>query len=149
MWNPWEGDVFNDQHYLRCAPGRTNPLYPPGPEAEWGRAVRADYRRPPIRVGEPRPCPARPPRPGRDLGGERVEADGAVQASRPGGCRGKATERLEEFLAARIAGQGAELHVLVDARLRCSAPLRHHFRCPIRAIRDRACGRAGVALRRA
>ncbi|HET7237017.1 MAG TPA: hypothetical protein VFK59_11380, partial [Actinomycetota bacterium] len=43
MLNPFEGmarngvyDVFYDQRYLRCEPGRTNPLYPPGPESRWG-----------------------------------------------------------------------------------------------------------------
>ena len=60
----------------------------------------------------------------------------------------QATERLEEFLAARIAGKGAEGHVEVDPDdLRRSAPVRHHLGCPVRAIRDRACGRAAVALR--
>ena len=28
------GWLLTDQRYLRCAPGRTNPLYPPGPEPE-------------------------------------------------------------------------------------------------------------------
>ena len=56
--------ALTDQRYLRCAPGRTNPLYPPGPELGIARrVVRADARRPPLRVGEPRSRPARPPRP--------------------------------------------------------------------------------------
>jgi len=43
MFNGWEGDgdgdgwaggAWTDQRYLRCAPGRTNPLYPPQPDSE-------------------------------------------------------------------------------------------------------------------
>ena len=30
----WTDGALTDQRYLRCAPGRTNPLYPPGPEPE-------------------------------------------------------------------------------------------------------------------
>ena len=59
----------------------------------------------------------------------------------------QARERLEEFLAARIAGTGAEGYVEVYRRRRRSAPLRHHLGCPVRAIRDRARGPAAVARR--
>ena len=34
--NGWVEGTVTDQRYLRCAPGRTNPLYPPGPEPEMG-----------------------------------------------------------------------------------------------------------------
>ena len=60
----WVDGALTDQRFLRCTPGRTNPLYPPQPELGTARRfVRADPRRPPLRVCEPRPRPARPPRP--------------------------------------------------------------------------------------
>jgi hypothetical protein len=117
MLNPWEGDVFSDQRYVRCAPGRTNPLYPPGPEPEWGELCAPTID---------------------DLNYESVSLD-LVQLDRQGpegiwvvngwgttapftqadpvAVERQATERLEKFLTARIAGQGAELRVLVDPDL--------------------------------
>ncbi len=74
-------------------------------------------------------------------------ADGAVRPSRPGGCRGtghgtpggvpRRTHRRHRRRGAR-AGR---------PRHRRSAPVRHHLGCPVRAIRDRARGRAAVAVR--
>ena len=48
---PWEVIV------VRCAPARTNPLYPNDP----ARGVRADDRRVPVRDGEDQRRPARAP----------------------------------------------------------------------------------------
>ena len=117
MWNPWEGDVFNDQHYLRCAPGRTNPLYPPGPEAEWGELCAPtiddlQYESVSLDLAQLD-----------RLGPEGIwVVNGWRQAAPfrqadPVVVEARLTERLEEFLTARIAGQGAELHVLVDPAL--------------------------------
>jgi hypothetical protein len=99
-------DVFFDQRYLRCAPGRTNPLYPgeecaPTIDDLHYESVSLDL--------------AQPDRQGPDgiwvvnrwrLTAPFAQADPAVAEA-------QATERLEEFLAARIAGQGAEGHVQV------------------------------------
>lgn len=101
--------ALTDQHFLRCAPGRTNPLYPPQPDSE--------------RPGES--CAPTID----ELTYESVTLD-LVQPDRqgPGGiwvvnnwratapfvqidpavAEAQATDRLEQFLAARIAGRGAE-----------------------------------------
>ena len=119
--NPFEGmardgvyDVFYDQRYLRCAPGRTNPLYPPGPEPEWGELCAPtldDFRYESVSL---------------DLAQlARQASDGiwVVSSWRPTAsfaqadpvaAEAQATERLEEFLAARIAGSGAEGYVEVE-----------------------------------
>ncbi len=97
-----------DQRYLRCAPGRTNPLYTPGPEPEMGELCAPTID---------------------DLNYESVSID-LVQLDRQGSdgiwvvnrwelrasfaqadpvaVEAQGRERLEEFLAARIAGEGAE-----------------------------------------
>lgn len=119
--NPWEGmgrdgvyDVNYDQRYLRCAPDRANPLYPPAPEAVFGELCAPTLD---------------------DLTYESVSLDLAqlvrqdstgiwvinrwrptapfLQAD-PVAVEGQARERLEAFLAARIAGNGAELRVQVE-----------------------------------
>ena len=41
-------------------------------------------------------------------------ADGAVREADPAVVEAQGRERLEEFLAARIAGKGAEGHVQID-----------------------------------
>jgi hypothetical protein len=117
MWNPWEGDVFNDQHYLRCAPGRTNPLYPPGPEAEGGELCAPtidDLQYESVSLDL-----AQLDRLGPEgiwvVNGWRLTAP--FRQADPVVVEARLTERLEEFLTARIAGQGAELHVLVDPEL--------------------------------
>ncbi len=120
--NPFEGmgrdgvyDVFYDQRYLRCAPVGTNPLYPPGPEPEWGELCAPtldDLRYESVSL---------------DLAQlVRQDRDGIWVVNRwrltapfaqadPAAVEAQATERLEEFLAARIAGSGAEGHVQVDS----------------------------------
>ena len=118
--NPYEGmgrngvyDVNYDQRYLRCAPGRTNPLYPPQPEPDWGElcAPTLDdrtYESVSLDL-------AQLDRQDRDgiwvVNQWRLTAPFA-QAD-PVAVEAQATERLEEFLAARIAGSGAEGHVQV------------------------------------
>jgi hypothetical protein len=119
--NPFEGmarngvyDVFYDQRYLRCAPDRTNPLYPPGPEPAWGELCAPtldDFRYESVSL---------------DLAQlARQASDGiwVVSSWRPTApfaqadpvaAEANATERLEEFLAARIAGNGAEGYVVVE-----------------------------------
>ena len=139
---PWYTDLYG-QRYLRCAPGRTNPLYPPGPEPERGESCAPtiddlNYESVSIDLAQ------------LDRQGDdgiwvvnRWELTEPFAQADPAVVEAQATERLEEFLAARIAGQGAEGLVEVDRRHRRSAPLCHHLGCPVRAIRDRACGRRG------
>jgi len=106
---------LTDQRFLRCAPGRTNPLYPPQPGSQHGgescaptldeltyESVSLDLVQPDRQgpggiwvVSNWRPTTF-------------AQADPAVAEA-------KATERLEEFLAARIAGRGAEHKVDVYA----------------------------------
>ena len=99
--------AHTDLRYLRCAPGRTNPLYPPGPEPETGELCAPtldDLRYETVSLDL-----AQLDRQGRDgiwvVNQWRLtpfaQADPAVVEA-------QATERLEEFLAARIAGTGAE-----------------------------------------
>jgi hypothetical protein len=119
--NPFEGmgnngvyDAFYDQRYLRCAPGDTNPLYPPGPEPDWGERCAPtldDLHYESVSI---------------DLAQlVRQDRDGIFVVSRwrmlepygqadPVAVEAQARERLEEFLAARVAGDGAEGHVQVD-----------------------------------
>ena len=101
-----------DHRYVRCAPGRTNPLYPPQPDSEQpGESCAPTID---------------------DLNYESVSLD-LAQLDRQGSggiwvvtrwqmtapfaqvdpavVEAQATERLEEFLAARIAGNGAEGYV--------------------------------------
>ena len=120
--NPHEGmarggmyDVNYDQRWLRCAPGRTNPLYPPGPESGWFERCAPtldDRRYESVSL---------------DLAQlDRQASNGIWVVNRwsltapfaqadPVAVEAQATERLEQFLAARIAGTGAEGLVLVDA----------------------------------
>lgn len=99
---------LTDQHFLRCAPDRTNPLYPPQPgsrnpgescaptlDALTYQSVSLDLVQPDHQgpggiwvVSDWRPTTF-------------AQADPAVAEA-------QATARLEEFLAARIAGRGAE-----------------------------------------
>lgn len=115
--NPFEGmarggvyDVFYDQRYLRCAPGRTNPLYP----GESCKPTIDDLSYESVSLDL-----AQLARQGRDgiwvvarwnLTAPFAQADPAVVEA-------EATEGLEEFLAARIAGAGAEGSVQVDGNV--------------------------------
>lgn len=130
LFNPWEGGDFNvsiggtdgwvdgaltDQRYLRCAPGRTNPLYPPQPDSEQPGDSCAptidDRRYESVSLDLAQ------------LARQSVDGIWVVNHWRltapfaqadPVAVEARATERLEEFLAARIAGKGAEGHVQVD-----------------------------------
>ena len=91
--------AHTDLRYLRCAPGRTNPLYPPGPEPEKGELCAPtldDLRYETVSLDL-----AQLDRQGRDgiwvvnqwrLTAPFAQADPAVVEA-------QATERLEEFLA--------------------------------------------------
>ena len=119
--NPFEGmvrngvyDAFYDQRYVRCAPGETNPLYPPGPEPEWGERCAPtldDLRYEHVSVDL-----AQLVRQDRDgifvVNGWRVLEP--FRQADPVAVETTATERLEDFLAARVAGEGAEGYVQVD-----------------------------------
>ncbi len=112
----WVDGALTDQRYLRCAPGRTNPLYPPRPDSEQlGEACAPtidDLRYESVSL---------------DLTQlDRQGPDGIWVVSRweltapfaqadPAVVEAQGVERLDEFLAARIAGTGAEGHVQVDA----------------------------------
>jgi hypothetical protein len=108
------GGALRDLRYLRCAPGRTNPLYPPGREPEMGELCAPtidDLRYEVVSVDLAQ------------LDREGPEGIWVVNRWRrlrapfaqanPVAAEAEATERLEEFLAARIAGTGAEGHVQV------------------------------------
>jgi hypothetical protein len=105
---------LTDQRFLRCAPGRTNPLYPPQPDSPLGWSCAPtldDFTYASVSLDLVQPDRQGP-------GGIWVvsqwrpttfgQADPAVAEA-------KATQRLKEFLAARIAGRGAEGYVDVWA----------------------------------
>ncbi len=106
---------LNDQRFLRCAPDRTNPLYPPQPGSEVGgescaptvddltyESVSFDLVQP-VRQGSDGIWVVSNWRPRRF-----VQVDPVVAEA-------QATERLEQFLEARVAGNGAEGYVNVYA----------------------------------
>lgn len=100
--------------YLRCAPGRTNPLYPPGPEPDKGELCAPtidDLRYESVSLDL-----AQLDRQGRD--GiwviRRWELTAPFAQADPAVAEATARERVEEFLAARIAGTGAEGQVETD-----------------------------------
>lgn len=106
-----------DQRFLRCAPGRTNPLYPPQPGSNQAgescaptlddlsyESVSLDLVQP-DRQG-----------PGGIWVVSRWSLTAPFEQADPAVAEAQATERLERFLAARIAGQGAEGHVDVYAQ---------------------------------
>ncbi len=117
-WEAYIGTAFvgsgdsslTGQRFLRCAPGRTNPLYPePGSCAPTidnftYESVSLDL--------------VQPGREGPDgiWVVSRWELTAPFAQVDPAPVEAQATERLEEFLAARIAGNGAEGYVqVVDA----------------------------------
>jgi hypothetical protein len=109
-----EYDVLFDQRYLRCAPGRTNPLYPPGPQFEWG--TRCAPTLDALRYESVSLDLVQLDRQGRDgiwvVNEWRLTAPFA-QAD-PTAIGAQAARRLQMFLEARIVGNGAEGHVQVD-----------------------------------
>jgi hypothetical protein len=112
--NGWVDGALTGLDFLRCAPGRTNPLYPPRPDSEQTGERCAptldDFNYESVSLDL-----AQLDRLGRDgiwvvnrwsLTEPFAQADPVVVEAR-------ATQRLEEFLAARIAGTGAEGQVQV------------------------------------
>ena len=129
LFNPYEGGDFNasidaidgwidgylpDQRYLRCAPGRSNPLYPPRPDSEQPGESCAptldDLRYESVSLDLTQL--ARQDRDGIWVVKEWRMTAPFAQAD-PVAVEKEGTKRLEEFLAARIAGKGAEGHVQV------------------------------------
>ncbi len=109
---------LDGQRYLRCAPGLTNPMYPPGPEPETddetlARLRRGDLCAPTIddltyeTVSLDLTQPADRGRDGIWVVNEWVPTAPFAQAD-PAVVEAQGRERLEEFLAARVAGDGAE-----------------------------------------
>lgn len=111
----WEDGDLTDQRYLRCAPGRTNPLYPPQRDSEQPGESCAptldDLRYESVSLDL-----AQLDRQGRDgiWVVSRWKLTVPFAQADPAAVEAQATERLEEFLAARIAGTGADGHVQVD-----------------------------------
>lgn len=116
--NGFEGGAdfsLADQRFLRCAPDRTNPIYPQRPGSENGGESCAPtldeltYESVSVNLVQP----------------DRQGPDGIWVVSNwrpttfaqadPAVAEAQATARLEEFLAARIAGRGAEHKVDVYA----------------------------------
>jgi hypothetical protein len=121
MFNPGSSEgpdgrtdgVLPDLRYLRCAPGRTNPLYPPGPEPEMGELCAPtldDLRYESVSLDL-----AQLVRQGRDgiWVVTRWSLTPPFPQADPVAVEAQATELLEEFLAARVAGTGADGHVQV------------------------------------
>jgi hypothetical protein len=102
------------QHFLRCAPGRTNPLYPPQPDSEQPGESCAptidDFRYESVSLDL-----AQLDRQGRDgvWVVSRWEPTAPFAQVDPAPVQAEAREHLEQFLAARVAGNGAEGYVQV------------------------------------
>jgi hypothetical protein len=101
-----------DQRIYRCAPGRTNPLYPPGPQPKLGELCAPtiddlNYESVSVDLAQ------------LDRTGDgiwvvnRWELTSPFAQADPAVVEAEGTERLEEFLAARVAGSGAEGYVEV------------------------------------
>jgi hypothetical protein len=111
-----DGALLTDQRYLRCAPGRTNPLYPPQPGSEEpGESCAPTLDN--LRYESVSIDLAQLDRQGRDgiWVVSRWELTPPFAQVDPVPVEAQATDRLEEFLAARIAGEGAEGYVEVDS----------------------------------
>ena len=111
----WEDGNLTDQRYLRCAPGRTNPLYPPQPDfPQAGDSCAPTLDN--LRYESVRLDLAQPDRLGRD--GIWVVSQWQTIApfaqTDPAPIEAQGIQRLEVFLAARIAGRLAEGYVTVD-----------------------------------
>jgi hypothetical protein len=110
----WVDGALTDQRFLRCTPGSTNPLYPPRPDSEQSGDSCAptlnDLRYESVSLDL-----AQLARQGRDgiWVVNRWELTKPFAQADPVAVETLATERLEEFLTARIAGQGAEGKVQV------------------------------------
>jgi hypothetical protein len=112
--NGWVDGLLTGLDFLRCAPGRANPLYPPQPESEQPGESCAptldDLTYETVSLDL-----AQLDRKGRDgiWVVRQWELTKPFAQADPVAVEARARERLEEFLAARIAGNGAEGHVQV------------------------------------
>ncbi|HVM11289.1 MAG TPA: hypothetical protein VM638_02265, partial [Actinomycetota bacterium] len=106
---------LTDQRFLRCAPGRTNPLYPPQPDSR-NPGERCAPTLDELTYESVSLDLVQPGRKGR--GGIWVVSNWRTTTftqADPAVAEAQATRRLEEFLAARVAGRGAEGYVDVYA----------------------------------
>lgn len=114
----WADGALTNQRYLRCAPGRTNPLYPLQPDSEQPGESCAptldDRRYESVSLDL-----AQLDRRGRDgiWVVSRWQPTAPFAQVDPVPVEAQARERLEEFLAARIAGTGADRYVQIDSGL--------------------------------
>jgi hypothetical protein len=103
-----------DQQFLRCAPGQTNPLYPPQPSRDGGESCaptidELTYESVSLDLVQP---DRRGPGGIWVVSNWRATTFGQVD---PAVAEAQAAERLERFLVARVAGRGAERMVDVYA----------------------------------
>ncbi len=120
----WEEFIFNahvgwetantNLHYVKCAPGGTNPVYPDDEYAGKCAPTIDEFQYETVTIDLAQPI--RSDGTGIWVVNRWRQAAPFAQAD-PVAVEARLTERLEEFLAARIAGQGAELRVLVDPDL--------------------------------
>jgi hypothetical protein len=110
----WVGGLAGDLEFLRCAPGITNPLYPPNPDGRFGTPCAPtidDLHYESVRIDL-----AQLDRHGLD--GIWVVNEWTMTApfrqADPAVVEAQATERVHAFLAARLAGQYAEGYVQVE-----------------------------------
>jgi hypothetical protein len=118
----WKGGALTDQRYLRCASGLTNPLYPPGPDDGPGWSDRGTSCAPTLddlRYETVRLDLAQLDRAGLDgiWVVERWTSTAPFAQADPALVEAQATERLEAFLAARVAGTDAEGYVRVESNV--------------------------------
>jgi hypothetical protein len=119
LQNPLVGGAdhsLTDQHFLRCVPGQTNPLYPPRPWYPDGLSKSCAPTIDDLTYESVSLDLVQPGRQGPDgiwvVSNWRPTTFAQVD---PAVTEAQATQRLEEFLAARIAGRGAEGYVDVYA----------------------------------
>ena len=120
----WEEFIFNahvgwetantNLHYVKCAPGGTNPVYPDDEYAGKCAPTIDEFQYETVTIDLAQPI--RSDGTGIWVVNRWRQAAPFAQAD-PVAVEARLTERLEKFLAARIAGQGAELRVLVDPDL--------------------------------
>ena len=120
----WEEFIFNahvgwetantNLHYVKCAPGGTNPVYPDDEYAGKCAPTIDEFQYETVTIDLAQPI--RSDGTGIWVVNRWRQAAPFAEAD-PVAVEARLTERLEEFLAARIAGQGAELRVLVDPDL--------------------------------
>ena len=110
----WVGGLAGDLEFLRCAPGITNPLYPPNPDGRFGTTCAPtidDLHYESVRIDL-----AQLDRHGLDgiwvVNEWRMTAP--FRQADPAVVEAQATQRVQAFLAARLAGQYAEGYVQVE-----------------------------------